>query len=107
MVESKKEDLIGQVNALTPDFEQAVDGLATEKNVVSVRNFGLAAGIELAPRDGAIGQRGADAKGRAFYHGLLTRAPGDTLVLAPPFVSQPADIDRALERLCCAIRDTP
>jgi beta-alanine--pyruvate transaminase len=33
----------------------------------------------------------------------LTRAPGDTLVLAPPFISTPADIDRMVDRLRAAI----
>ena len=35
---------------------------------------------------GAPGPRGAAAQAAAFDHGVLTRAPGDTLVLAPPFV---------------------
>ena len=43
-------DLPGQVRALAPYFEPAVHWLADAPGVVSVRNFGLAAGIELAPR---------------------------------------------------------
>jgi beta-alanine--pyruvate transaminase len=57
------------------------------EGVVSVRNLGLAAGIELAADAGGAGQRGARAQAAAFDRGLLTRAPGDTLILAPPFVS--------------------
>ena len=37
---------------------------------------------------------------------MLTRAPGDTLVFAPPFVSTAADIDRMLDRLHAAITHT-
>jgi beta-alanine--pyruvate transaminase len=73
---------------------------------VSVRNFGLAAGIELAPKEGAIGQRGFQAQAHAFKHGLLTRAPGDTLVLAPPFITSKAQIDQMIEAMSNAIRDT-
>jgi beta-alanine--pyruvate transaminase len=42
----------------------------------------------------------------AFERGLLTRAPGDSLVLAPPFVCTPADIDRMIAALRSAIVDT-
>ncbi len=98
--------LIERVQALSPHFEQAVHALADAPGVISVRNIGLAAGIELAPVPGALGQRGAQAQAAAFDHGLLTRAPGDTLVLAPPFVCEPSDIDRIVDRLRAAICHT-
>jgi beta-alanine--pyruvate transaminase len=74
--------------------------------LVSIRNIGLAAGIELAARPGAVGQRGAAAQAAAFDHGLLTRAPGDTLILAPPFTSTPEDINQMVERMHAAITQT-
>jgi beta-alanine--pyruvate transaminase len=80
-----------------------VHSLADAPGVVSIRNIGLAAGVELAPAPGAPGRRGASAQAAAFDHGLLTRAPGDTLVLAPPFISTPADIDRMVDCLRRAI----
>jgi beta-alanine--pyruvate transaminase len=102
----EQEDLIGQVNALTPYFEDAVHSLAHNKNVVSVRNFGLAAGIELAPEGGAVGQRGFSAQAHAFQRGLLTRAPGDTLILAPPFITTHAQLDQMIDCMGLAIQDT-
>lgn len=80
--------------------------LASTPGVVSVRNLGLAAGIELAPSPAGTGQRGAAAQAAAFDLGVLTRAPGDTLVLAPPFVSTPAEIEQMAERLRAAIVQT-
>ena len=100
------DDLIGRVRALAPHFERAVHSLADAPGVVSVRNIGLAAGIELEPYPNAVGARGAAAQGSAFDHGLLTRAPGDTLVLAPPFVCEAGDIDRMVDRLRAAIVST-
>jgi beta-alanine--pyruvate transaminase len=100
------EALPQRVAELAPHFENAVHQLAGTPGVVSVRNIGLAAGIELAAMPGAPGQRGARAQAAAFDHGLLTRAPGDTLVLAPPFVCTPADIDQMVERLHAAITHT-
>jgi beta-alanine--pyruvate transaminase len=100
------EALPARVAALAPRFEAMVHALADAPGVVSIRNIGLAAGIELAPCPGAPGRRGSAAQAAAFEHGLLTRAPGDTLVLAPPFVSTPEDLQRMVERLRAAIVDT-
>lgn len=99
----EEEDLIGQVNALSPYFEEAVHSLAELDNVVSVRNFGLAAGIELKAKEGAIGQRGFQAQALAFEKGVLTRAPGDTLVFAPPFITTRAQIDQMIDAFRSAI----
>jgi beta-alanine--pyruvate transaminase len=100
------EALPARVRELAPHFERAVHSLADAPGVVSVRNIGLAAGIQLAPRDGKAGLRGHAAQAAAFDRGVLTRTPGDTLVLAPPFVCTPADIDHMVERLRQAIIDT-
>jgi beta-alanine--pyruvate transaminase len=100
------EALLQRAAALAPHLEEAVHALRDTPGVVSVRNFGLAAGVELEAAPGAPGLRGARAQAAAFEHGLLTRAPGDTLVLAPPFVSTPVDIDRMVERLRAAIVQT-
>jgi adenosylmethionine-8-amino-7-oxononanoate aminotransferase len=37
---------------------------------------------------------------------VLTRAPGDSLILAPPFVSTAEDIQRMADALRRAIEDT-
>ncbi len=100
------EDLTVRVRSLAPYFEQAVHSLADASGVISIRNIGLAAGIELAARPNAKGQRGAETQAAAFERGLLTRAPGDTLVLAPPFVSSNSDIDRMIDLLRLAIEAT-
>jgi beta-alanine--pyruvate transaminase len=99
----ESEALCERAAALAPHFENAVHSLADAPGVVAIRNIGLAAGIELTPAPGAPGRRGAAAQAAAFDHGVLTRAPGDTLVLAPPFVSTPAQVDRMVEALRAAI----
>ena len=104
MLDTLEQDALpARVRELAPHFERAVHSLADAPGVVSVRNIGLAAGIELAADPGAPGQRGHRAQAAAFDHGLLTRAPGDTLVLAPPFICEPKDIDRMVDCLRAAI----
>jgi beta-alanine--pyruvate transaminase len=100
------EQLPQRVRELAPRFETIVHALADAPGVVSIRNIGLAAGIELAPDVAGAGLRGARAQAAAFDHGVLTRAPGDTLILAPPFVSTVDDIQRMADALRCAIDDT-
>lgn len=102
----EQENLIDQVNTLSPYFEEAVHSLAELEQVVSIRNFGLAAGIELRAKDGAVGQRGFQAQALAFKHGVLTRAPGDTLVLAPPFITTRSQIDQMIDGFKKAIQET-
>ena len=102
----EQEGLLDQVNALAPYFEEAVHSLADLDQVVSVRNFGLAAGVELKTKDGAIGERGFNAQALAFKHGVLTRAPGDTLVLAPPFITTRPQVDQMVDGFRKAILET-
>ncbi len=101
-----EEQLPQRARELAPSFEAIVHALADAPGVVSIRNIGLAAGIELAPDIAGAGLRGARAQGAAFDHGVLTRAPGDTLILAPPFVSTVDDIERMADALRRAIEDT-
>jgi beta-alanine--pyruvate transaminase len=103
----EQEGLIDQVNALSPYFEDAVHSLAELDQVVSIRNFGLAAGIELKAKEGALGQRGFQAQALAFKYGVLTRAPGDTLVFAPPFITSRGQIDQMVDSFRKAIQETP
>ncbi len=100
----QEEDLIGRAAQLAQPFEDAVHQLASLPGVVSVRNLGLAAGIELAVADGQPGRHGAQVQAAAFDRGLLTRAPGDSLVLAPPFVCTPDNIRDMVDRLADAIQ---
>jgi len=102
----EEERLLQRVAELAPQFESIVHALADAPGVVSIRNLGLAAGVELAPDPAGPGRRGARAQAAAFDRGVLTRAPGDTLILAPPFVSTRDDIQRMADALRQAIVDT-
>jgi len=101
-----EEALPARVRSLAPCFENAVHALADAPGVVSVRNIGLAAGIELQADRVGPGRRGTRAQAACFERGVLTRAPGDTLILAPPFVSTPADIDAMVHAMRRAIEDS-
>lgn len=99
----EQESLVQRVKELSRCFENAVHRLSSLPSVVSVRNYGLAAGIELSAVKDQPGRHGARVQQVAFDLGLLTRAPGDSLVLAPPFVCAPSDIENMVQRLADAI----
>ena len=80
-------------------WEDAAHSLADCPNVIDVRNLGLVAGIELAPRDGAPGARAMEAFHRAFDNGLLIRVTGDIIALSPPLIISAAQIGELFGRL--------
>lgn len=48
----QKENLVQSVAEVAPHFENALHGLKGSKNVIDIRNYGLAGAIQIAPRDG-------------------------------------------------------
>jgi beta-alanine--pyruvate transaminase len=95
----RRESLFERARSLAPQFEEAAHSLRDAPQVVDVRNLGLVAGIELAPRDGAPGARAADAFQRCFDRGLLVRVTGDVIALSPPLIVEPDQIAWTFETL--------
>ncbi|HVW70635.1 MAG TPA: aspartate aminotransferase family protein [Steroidobacteraceae bacterium] len=73
-------------------LEEAIHSLRGEPKVADIRNFGLAAAVELTPREGKPGLRALEAFERGLDAGLLLRFTGDTLAVAPPFIATPEEI---------------
>jgi len=96
----REEDLFGRAARLAPVFEEAVHGLRDAPHVADIRNIGLMAAIELAPRPGRPGARGFEAMRRAFFeHDLMIRITGDTIALSPPLVIGEEEIGEMVRRL--------
>jgi len=73
-------------------LEVEMHSLRDARNVADIRNFGLAAAVELTPRDGQPGMRALEAFERGLDQGILLRFTGDTLAVAPPFIATPEEI---------------
>lgn len=82
----REEGLFENAAALAAQWEAAAHSLADCPNVIDIRNLGLVAGIELAPREGKPGARAMEAFHRAFDAGLLIRVTGDIIALSPPLM---------------------
>ncbi|MFA6313420.1 MAG: aspartate aminotransferase family protein [Sterolibacterium sp.] len=100
----QQEGLFEQALALEPVLEAAVHSLKGEPGVLDVRNFGLAAGIDLEPFPGQPGRRAFKVFEYGFEHDQLFRFTADTIALGPPFISTPAELERMIEQLRVAIR---
>jgi len=92
----RDEKLFERSAELSPYWEQGVHSLKGLPNVTDIRNLGLAAGIDLAPK-GAPGARGYEAFVKAFELGLMLRQSGDALALSPPLVIEKAQIDEIID----------
>jgi beta-alanine--pyruvate transaminase len=101
-----KENMVDRVRELAPYFESAVHGLKGSKHVVDIRNYGLAAGITIAAAPGEPAKRPYEIAMKCWEKGFYVRYGGDTIQLAPPFISTRAEIDRLIDALGEAINQT-
>lgn len=81
---------------LTKPFQDAVYSLRDLPLVTDIRSFGLLAGIDLALGD-RPGERGYAALRGLFEAGLLVRVTNDTIILAPPFVATPDQLEQMID----------
>jgi len=99
-------DLFERARRLAPVLESHAHGLRDLPHVVDIRNIGLLAAIDLKPREGAPGARGAECASRCYEDGILIRGSGDTLLVSPPLIvteEQINDIFTAIRRALTAI----
>ena len=92
----EQEKLFERAAALAGPFQKMVFGLKDLSVIADIRGYGLLAGIDLAA-DKAPGQRGFAVLKALFAAGLIVRVTADTIILAPPFVAQEADLQYMIE----------
>ncbi|WP_077035775.1 aspartate aminotransferase family protein [Pelomonas sp. KK5] len=94
-----RDEASARVRALAPRFETAVHGLRGARHVADIRNFGLAAGIAVNPIPGEPARRPFNIAMSMYRKGFYVRYGGDTIQLAPPFISTEAEIESLLSAL--------
>ncbi len=85
-------------------FADAVHSLRGEPHVIDVRNFGLVAGIELAPIADAPTRRAFGVFLDCYERGVMLRTTGDTVALSPPLIIERSHIDQIVDTLRGALR---
>ncbi len=92
----RDEDTFGRVRQLAPAFLEQIGAFRDIPFVTDTRGHGLLGAVDLEPQ-GAPGQRGFKILCKAFEAGLVLRAAGDSIVLAPPFAATPDEITQMIE----------
>ena len=105
----KDRDIVGHVRRVAPRFQAGLQALAERKFVGEVRGLGLMGAVELvadkvtrAPFAPAM-KAGQRVLREAEDHGLIIRAVGDALVMAPPLIINENEIDELLATLTVAL----
>ena len=101
----KEEGIVDRVKAETaPYLQRRLRELADHPLVGEVRGVGMLGAIELV-QDKATRKRfsgdvgvGMVCRGHCFNNGLIMRAVGDTMIIAPPLVISQAEIDELVEK---------
>jgi len=101
-----KENMVEQVKALAPYFENTVHSLKGARHITDIRNFGLAAGITIDALPGEPARRPYEIAMAMLKKGFYVRYGGDTIQLAPPFITSPAQIDSLINALGETINQT-
>lgn len=93
------ENMVQRVKQLSPYFENAVHSLKGLKHITDIRNYGLAAGFSIDAVPGEPAKRPYDIAMAMWKKGFYIRYGGDTVQLAPPFITTPAQIDSLINAL--------
>jgi len=102
--------LIDNVRTLTPKFEAGLRYLAENPNIGEARGKGLMGALEAVadkatktPFDGSlsVSERIANT---CTDHGLICRPLGQAIVLCPPFIMTPSQMDEMFEKLEAALK---
>lgn len=96
--------LIDRAAKLAPVLEEAIHSLRGEPLVADIRNLGLAAAVDVTPIPGKPALRAFRVFEQALSRGLLPRFTGETIALAPPFISTEDEVRNAVEVLRAALR---
>lgn len=100
----QSEGLYARARELEPVLEDAIHALRGEANVIDIRNFGLAAAIEFAPREDAPSTRAMDVFHWCYDNGVMVRYGGDVIAIGPPLTISTAQIATIVDTLGRAIR---
>lgn len=101
-----REGLLTRAAELETYWQEALHSLADHPNVIDIRNTGLVGAVHLASRGNTPGGRGYEVFERSFHDGLMVRCTGDIIALSPPLTIEREQIDRLVDVLGNALRQT-
>jgi beta-alanine--pyruvate transaminase len=102
----RDQGIFEQAAAIEGFWEEAMHSLKDAPHVADIRNIGVLAAVELSPRAGAPGARGA-AVNKAAFDGkdMLVRNAADILLFSPPLIISRAEIERIVDGVRAVLAD--
>jgi beta-alanine--pyruvate transaminase len=92
----EQENLFNRAAEMEEFFLDQVFALQDLKIVTDIRGIGMLAAVDMAAQDGTPGLRGTQAVKDLYAAGVFTKVTGDSILIAPPFVSERKDIERMI-----------
>jgi beta-alanine--pyruvate transaminase len=102
----QEEGLVARARELERVLEGAVHALKGEPGIRDIRNIGLAAAVDLEPVPGNPGARALHVFEAGLRGNHLFRCTGDTIAMAPPFVSTNVEIEKMVDALRNLVRSS-
>jgi beta-alanine--pyruvate transaminase len=100
----REEDAFKRARQLEPVLEQGMHSLKGAPGVADIRNIGLAAAVEFEPLPGKPGVRALKVFEHGLEQGMLFRFTGETIAVAPPYISTKAEVETMIEKLRASIQ---
>ena len=93
------EQLFAKAKDLERELEQRIHSLAGEPHIIDIRNLGVAAAIELAPKPHQPSIRAMEVFQSCFERGLMVRYTGDIIAIGPALIATEDEIEFIVETL--------
>jgi beta-alanine--pyruvate transaminase len=100
----ENENLFARAAKMEKVLEDAVHSLRGHPHVIDIRNVGMAAAVELEPREGRPVERTFEAYLRCFEAGVLIRTTGDTIALSPPLIATEEHLGEIVDTLSSVLK---
>ncbi|TCS38788.1 aspartate aminotransferase family protein [Reinekea marinisedimentorum] len=101
----ERDQLIPRVAEMAPYFEQAIHSLKGLAHILDIRNYGFAAGLSIAHKDGDPAIRPYKIAMDLWEKGFYVRYGGDTLQLGLPFITESHEIDSLINAMGESIKN--
>ncbi|XP_073123489.1 gamma aminobutyrate transaminase 3, chloroplastic-like isoform X2 [Henckelia pumila] len=108
----KERNILEQVNNIATKFQEGVKAYSSSPIVGEIRGTGLILGTEFtdnkSPNDAFPPEWGIGAYfgAQCEKHGMLIRVAGDSIMMSPPFIMTPEEVDELIEKFGKALIDT-
>ncbi|RXH90217.1 hypothetical protein DVH24_032574 [Malus domestica] len=108
----KERNIVEQVRSIAPRFQDGVKAFSDSPIIGEIRGTGLILGTEFtdnkSPNDPFPAEWGVGAYfgAQCEKHGMLIRVAGDNIMMSPPFIMTPSEVDELISLYGKALKDT-